>query len=356
MNLLAKLLLAPFALVYYFVTSLRNHLFNIGYTRSFKFDTVVIGVGNLAVGGSGKTPMVEYIIELLHSHGIKIATLSRGYKRRTKGFRLATGQDDAFTLGDEPYQIYLKYGNMATIAVGEERALAIPNILFERPETQAIIMDDAFQHRYVQPDLNILLTDYSKPFYEDMIMPLGRLREKKSGAKRADVIVVTKCPEEMMKDSMDEIEEQIKPFASQNALVCFSQIKYASPIPVFQDAKAEFFENIILLTGIADNDPLKQHVTRKYRLLETIAYPDHHFYTDKDVNDIIKKFDQVEADKKTLLTTEKDMVKLVNLQQKDRFDRISLYYLPIKVHFLKNGKAFENNILDLFGHFSKKKT
>jgi tetraacyldisaccharide 4'-kinase len=349
MEILSKLLLAPFALVYLLLTSLRNHLFNIGYTRSFKFDTVVIDVGNLAVGGSGKTPMVEYILELLLSHGIKAATLSRGYKRRTKGFRIANGQDNALSLGDEPYQFYLKYGSRATIAVGEERAMAIPNILFERPETQAIIMDDAFQHRYVTPNLNILLTDYRKPFFDDMIMPLGRLRERRSGAKRADVIVVTKCPEDITEASMEAIRNRIKPYAFEKTPVFFTQIEYTEPVKVFGYSGVGFFENIVLLTGVADNAPLKSHVAGKYNLLETIAYPDHHFYTGNDVNAIVERFNAFEVGRTTILTTEKDMAKLLNLQQKNMFEKISLYYLPIKIRFIKNGKAFEKAILDVTG-------
>jgi tetraacyldisaccharide 4'-kinase len=349
MKLLIKLLLAPFALIFYLLTSLRNHLFNIGYTRSFKFDTIVIGVGNLAVGGSGKTPMVEYILELLHSHKIKAATLSRGYKRRTKGYRLATENDNALTLGDEPYQFYLKYGKIAAIAVGEERVLAIPNILFERPETQAIIMDDAYQHRYVAPDMNILLTDYAKPFYNDLIMPLGRLRERKEGANRADAIVVSKCPSSLREGSMLEIEEKIRTYAREKTPVFFTRILYEPPKSVFQQGKNDFSESIVLLSGIANNEPFEKYVAEKYKLLETIAYPDHHFYTDNDVKVIIERFDKVEAHKKTLLTTEKDMVKLLNLPQKDKLYKLSLYYLPIKVDFIKNGKAFEKMILGLFG-------
>ncbi len=345
MNLIIKFLLAPFALFFLGLTNLRNHLFNIGYTKSFDFEVPVIGVGNLAVGGSGKTPMVEYILDKLLDHHIKPATLSRGYKRQTKGFILASNNDNATTLGDEPYQFYLKYRDKVTVTVGEERALAIPNILFEKPDTQAIVMDDAYQHRYVTPDLSILLTDFHYPFYNDQIMPWGRLRERKKEARRASIIVVSKCEESLSSKTMHLMEEQIKKYSKPDALICFTSISYQTPQPVFPDSTLPFEDNVVLMTGIANNLPLKNYVSGKYQLLDTISYPDHHFYTSKDVKEIVDKLDQQKGLKKTLLTTEKDRAKLLNLQEIHDLKDLSVYYVPIKVMFIKNGKAFDEMVM-----------
>jgi len=345
-RILIKIAAAPFALIYLAATCLRNHLFNIGYTRSFRFDTKVIAVGNLAAGGSGKTPMVEYILDLLLSHGIVPAALSRGYKRQTRGFRLAGAEDDASTIGDEPFQFYLKYREKAAIAVGEERALAIPSILFERPETQAIVLDDAYQHRYVTPNLNILLTDYSRPFFKDSLLPLGRLRESRRGAIRADAIVVTKCPMDISQETMTTIEKAIRKYSRPDTPLFFSAIKYEKPRPVFPGSPHEFHKNILLATGVANNKPLVEYAAERYNLIETIAFPDHHRYTGKDLQMIMGKFEKAPFDKKTILTTEKDSVKMLNLQGNDRLRGVSFYYLPIKTLFIKDGRIFDQILLD----------
>lgn len=346
-RVLIKIAAAPFAMLYMAATSLRNHLFNIGYTRSFRFETKVAAVGNLSAGGAGKTPMVEYILELLLSNGIKPAALSRGYKRLTRGFRIAGDQDNALTIGDEPYQFYLKYGQRATVAVGEERALAIPNILFERPDTQAIVLDDAYQHRYVVPDLNILLTDYSLPFYKDHILPLGRLRESRKEAARADVVVVSKCPANISEETMAASEKEIHKYSKPGTPVFFTSIGYQQPEPVFSGSGKAFYENILLVTGIANNKPLVDYVSERFSLIETIAFPDHHRYTENDLLMIADKFEKAPFHKKTILTTEKDSVKMLNLQENNRLRGLSFYYLPITTLFIKNGRIFDQMLLDI---------
>ena len=191
--ILLRILLFPFSWLYYLITQIRNRLYDRGLKPSVKFELPVICVGNLTVGGTGKTPMIEHLIRLLQNR-FKVATLSRGYGRATKGIRIAGPSENASTIGDEPFQFYTKFGKRITVAVGEERALAIPTILQECSDTQIILLDDGFQHRKVSPGFSILLTDYHRPFYNDFLLPSGRLRESRWGAERADVIVVTKCP------------------------------------------------------------------------------------------------------------------------------------------------------------------
>src|SRR4051812_38727618 len=191
---IVRLLLYPFAVLYNLVTRLRNHLYDIGHKPAFQFETPVITIGNLNVGGSGKTPMVEYLVELLKKD-FKVATLSRGYRRETKGYRTATDSDTVRHIGDEPMQLFRKFGKDINVIVGEDRVFAIPNILHDFPETNVILLDDALQHRSVRARLSILVTEYSHPFYNDFVLPFGRLREARRGASRSDIVVVTKCVE-----------------------------------------------------------------------------------------------------------------------------------------------------------------
>ncbi|MDN5211548.1 tetraacyldisaccharide 4'-kinase [Fulvivirgaceae bacterium BMA12] len=340
MQLLA-LLLSPFTLIYYALTRFRNHLFDIGYKKSVQFDHMVIAVGNLSVGGTGKTPMVEYLIRLLGKE-YKLATLSRGYGRKSKGFRMATETDDASSIGDEPFQFYWKYGSQVKVAVGEERALAIPEIIFNDPDNQIILLDDAYQHRTVTPDFNILLTNYNRPFYHDWVLPSGRLREPRKGAKRADMIVVTKCPTNLDMGEMQEIGTKIRKYAGADMPVFFSAVKYLDPKPAFQQRlPLQFSENIYLLTGIANAKPLAQYIAATYKLLHHKAFKDHHHYTPKDVKEVITHFKQFGERNKIILTTEKDIVKLMSESLKREIQQVPVFYLPIECYFLENGHIFD---------------
>jgi tetraacyldisaccharide 4'-kinase len=329
----------PFTLIYDLVTRVRNFLFDSGYKRSFEFETNVIGVGNLTVGGTGKSPMVEYLIRLLADKN-RVATLSRGYGRNTKGFRITGENDNADTVGDEPYQFYNKFKNI-TVAVGEERAMAIPFILAER-NSDVIILDDAFQHRYVKPSFNIMLTDYTRLFYNDYVLPSGRLREARRGAKRADVIVVTKCPEDISDSKMDEIEERILTYAP-GSIVAFSGIRYLSAEPVFESTK--FSENIILFSGIANNKHLMEYVSTHFALMDEYFFPDHHGYTKKDLQGVEERFQRMPIQDKCLITTEKDMVKLLNSTLGSTIEHLPVFYIPIETYFIRNGKTFDENVL-----------
>lgn len=342
-----ELVLYPFSVIYNLVTKFRNYLFDIQYKRSFKFQTNVISVGNLSVGGTGKTPMIEYLIRLLQANH-NIATLSRGYGRKTRGFRLATENDDSRTLGDEPYQFYNKFKNI-TVTVGEQRALAIPFILAEKHETEVILLDDAYQHRYVDPNLNILLTDFNRPFFKDRLLPSGRLRESRTGAKRASVIVVTKCPSSVDSSNEKFFREEIAKYNS-NAELFFSRISYQDPKPVYESEK--WSDNVLLFSGIANNEKLKEYVKGQFNLVKTIEFGDHHHYQPADLNKITQEYNLLASEHKCILTTEKDMVKLIDKNIPDEFKQLPLFYLPIQFEFLNNGKRFDKIILNSITSYS----
>jgi len=332
------LLLFPFAVLFDAVTTIRNRLYDTGVKPAARFDIPVIGVGNLSVGGTGKTPMVEYLIRLLSAER-HVATLSRGYGRRTKGVRIAEATDNPATLGDEPFQFYRKFGDRTVVAVGEDRAMAIPHILQERPEVEVILLDDAFQHRRVVPSFQILLTDFNRPFPKDYLLPAGRLRESGRGAARADVIIVTKCPTRISEDDMLRLERQIRRYSDKP--VFFSTIAYGDPVPATGSPAAEI-GNVVLITGIANSVPLKVHISERYNLVKHIRYGDHHAYTPGELKEACAF---AAANNAVVLTTEKDVVKM----DAELFARASvgLYYLPIAISFLKNGKEFDEMALDI---------
>ncbi|MDX1629192.1 MAG: tetraacyldisaccharide 4'-kinase [Fulvivirga sp.] len=332
-------LLFPFSILYDLGTRARNYLFDIGYKKSFDFDTRVVAVGNLSVGGTGKSPMVEYIIRKLHEK-YKITTLSRGYGRKTKGFRIATDTDNAKSIGDEPMQFYRKFGDI-NVAVGEERAVAIPFILAERPETEVIVLDDAYQHRTVLPDFNILLTDYQKPFFNDYVLPAGRLREARKGAARADAIVVTKCPESMDENQRDMFKNEISKYST--APVFFSGIRYLDPVHVF--GEAPFSGNIFLFSGIANPSKLSSYVKTQFNLLGEKHFTDHHQYKNEDIRELNLKLQAIDAPDKGFLTTEKDMVKFLDGDFENKFSEFPLFYLPIETYFLEDGNKFDEMLL-----------
>lgn len=344
-------LLYPFTLLYGAVTDFRNHLYNIGQRPSIKFDTNVISVGNLTVGGTGKTPHVEYLIRLLEQQH-KIATLSRGYGRKTKGFVLANEEATAQTIGDEPLQFYKKYKTSVVVSVGEERALAIPYILTEHPEVEVILLDDAYQHRAVRPSFNILLTDYQRLFYKDHPFPAGRLRERRKGAKRADVVIVTKCPDDLSEQEQATIEGAIKKYTNESTPVFFTGIRYQNPVPVFSNEQPrEILKKhpkqyaVTLVSGIAQAGLLEKYVQENYTLVNHVRFRDHKNYTKTDAERVKSEFNTVNGDDKILLTTEKDYVKLSNRQFEEALGHLPFYYLPIEVYFLKHQEKFDKLIM-----------
>jgi len=344
-------LLYPFTLLYGSITDFRNHLYNIGQRPAIKFDTNVINVGNLTVGGTGKTPHVEYLIRLLHPH-FQVATLSRGYGRKTKGFILANDQATADTIGDEPLQFYKKYKDTCVVSVGEERALAIPYILTEHPDTQVILLDDAYQHRAVTPSFNILLTDYHRLFYQDHPFPSGRLRERRRGARRAQAVIVTKCPDDLSEADQQAIEQKIRIYCDTKAEIFFTGIRYQNLQPVFPTesfapiplAEATRATKVTLVSGIAQPHLLEKFVAEKFNLANHIRFRDHKNYTLEDVQRVKNEFASVNGNESILLTTEKDFVKLGNAVFAEAFKEIPFYYLPMEVYFLNRQAVFDQLI------------
>ncbi len=328
-----KLILLPFAVLYNLLTRLRNHLYDIGQKPSFSFETMVISVGNLTVGGTGKTPMIEYLVRLLKKK-YKLAILSRGYGRHTKGFRLATTADDASTIGDEPYQYFLKFGPEVQVAVCAERALAIPTLLNLADPPQVILMDDAFQHRSVVPHLSILLTAYSNPFYNDFLLPFGRLREARKGAARADAIVVTKCADSI--EAGMHIYHSVKNYAGDKP-VFFSGLNYRPALPFHPNS--EWGRRVLLVTGIASTNALIEYVTTRFEMVKHLQFADHHHYTRADIAKIEATAGELKAD--VVLTTEKDWVKLKSSELMAVMKTKKWFYLPIETQFINCGAEFD---------------
>ena len=278
--------------------------------------------------------MVEYLVNLL-SPQFKLATLSRGYGRKTKGFRIAHSQDSARTIGDEPYQLFRKFGDKIIVAVGEERALAIPTILNEHPEVQVVLMDDAFQHRSVVPQFSILLTDYQKPFYKDFLLPFGRLREARIGAARAHTIVVTKCTK-LTNDNEEKVRASLKKIVGPMP-VFFSETKYKAPVPIGHLDKIT--DEVVLVSGIAKHKPLENEVLKYFKVAKHFKFPDHHEYSEANIEVIHQTAESHGIS--SILTTEKDMVKLIAQPVFDSIKKKNWFYLPIQAAFIKNGSDFD---------------
>lgn len=316
MKLFRKLFF-PFVPIYYAVTWIRNILYDVGIKRSISFDIPVICVGNLSVGGTGKTPMIEYLIELLKDN-YKIATLSRGYKRKSSGFQLANTNASADLLGDEPFQFYSKYKKHIQVAVDSDRVHGIETLNSLQYPPEIILLDDAFQHRKVKAGLNILLTTYSNVFTNDFLLPAGNLRESSSGAKRAQIIIVTKCPIDLSENEKIKIIKDINPKLYQS--VFFSSIKYSDSLKSIETTKnINDLSEFTLVTGIANATPLVYYLKGKNLNFEHLNYKDHHEFTEQD----FAKFNT----KNLIVTTEKDFMRL----QAHQSLKGKLFYLPIQM-------------------------
>ena len=317
-----RVLLLPVALLYGGIIALRNYLFDKKYFTTSSFNFPLICVGNLAVGGTGKSPMVEYLVTQLHKQ-FTIATLSRGYKRKTKGYALANSQTTALEIGDEPMQFHNKFPNIA-VASCEERIVGIPHLLQDVPGLQAIILDDAFQHRSVKAGFNILLTEYSNLYAQDFFFPTGDLRDQWSSAKRAEVIIVTKCPVDISQEKKQRIIRQLKPTATQK--VFFTTIEYGTPYHIFNKGDEWMLtprDEVLLVCGIANPRPLKEYLLEKSHTYYQQDYSDHHIFSIDDLNEIKERFNQINAKDKLILTTEKDAVRLIKFTEEgDQFNEL----------------------------------
>ena len=347
-----KVFLILLSWIYSFILSVRNFFYDFKILKSIEFRIPVISIGNITVGGTGKTPHTEYLIELLKQE-FEIASLSRGYKRKTKGFRYVETTSSVYESGDEPLQIKLKFPQV-TVAVDENRVNGINKLLSSdgiHTEPDAIILDDAFQHRSVKPGINILLIDFNRPITQDHILPYGRLRESASERSRANFIIITKCPKKIqpITERILYKELEIKPYQN----LFFTTFDYGELTPVFDDTNNKVIatweeqkHTILLVTGIASPVLLTNYLKPKARKVIDITYPDHHFYTSKDIQNIQDNFEAIESDTKIIVTTEKDMVRLKELDLPDTI-RKNLYYIPLVVNFLNNKKQeFDRKIMN----------
>ena len=337
-KIITNLLLLPMSKLYGFGVGVRNLMFKWHILKQREFPVQVIVVGNIGVGGTGKTPHTEYIIDLLR-YKYRVGMLSRGYKRKTKGFVLATRRSTPLDIGDEPYQIYQKFGSEITVAVCEDRCSGIDEMLRLDPKINLIVLDDAFQHRYVKPTLSIVLTEFNNPIFYDRLLPLGRLREPVNAIYRADMVVVTKCPEQLKALEYRIFKNNLKLFPYQKLF--FSRYNYAPLTPLFPDEQPDkLFVNwlterdtVLLIAGIANPKPLIRYIKESRAKVKVKSFPDHHNFTRKDMDGLLEKFNELEGDRKYIITTEKDAVRLTNNPYFPHELKNMIYYQPIKVKF-----------------------
>ncbi len=345
-----RFLLFPFALIYGLIVIIRNYLYNKQIIKSVSFNIPIIGIGNLSVGGTGKSPMVEYLLNLLHKD-FAVGTVSRGYKRKTRGYIFATEQTTALEIGDEPMQFYKKFPGVG-VAVGEQRIVAIPQLLHDKPDTDVIILDDAFQHREIKAGLNLLLTDCNDLYTRDFFLPAGNLRDQRSSYKRADIIIITKCPHDISVVERDRIKKEIKPTVHQH--IFFTAIDYGHPYHIITKEVKIFNlqEEVLLVYGIANPAPLKKYLAEHTAGYVQQEYGDHHIFTIDDLRTIKRKFNNIQNHEKFIITTEKDAVRLFKFNNELR--DMPIYVLPIRHKFLFDQQEQFNSIITGFVMKNKK--
>lgn len=350
-----KFLLYPFSFLYGTAVYFRNFFYDFNLIKSKEFDVPVISIGNITVGGTGKTPHVEYLVELLKDK-FEVATLSRGYKRKTKGFRQVDVTSEVSEAGDEPLQIKKKFPDI-TVSVCENRVKGVEKLL-AAPEIKSpdvILLDDAFQHRRIIAGINILLIDYNRPIKEDRLLPVGRLRESASQMKRANVIIFTKCPPAEVTPIMRRIlqkEVKLKPYQE----LFFTSFEYEKISPVFfgSELQTDFYNKqthaILIVTGIAFPKLIPEYLEQFANETDFIQFPDHHYYSVDDIQLIMNKFEKIDSYQKIIVTTEKDAMRFKEMPDLDEQFKSALYYLPVKVKFLdEEAKMFNKKILNYVG-------
>lgn len=346
-KIIENLLLLPLAKIYGAVTAMRNTMFKWGILKQRTFPVPVVVVGNIAVGGTGKTPHTEYIIEIL-KYEYNIGVLSRGYKRKTSGFVMASRHSTPIDIGDEPYQIYQKFGSQVMVAVCEDRCKGIDEMLKINPKINLVLLDDAFQHQYVKPSVAIVLTEFNRPVFFDKMLPLGRLRESAKAIYRADMVVVTKCPEQLKPLEYRIFKNNLKLYPYQKLF--FSRYKYGVLTPLFPDDVTHIpyldymgeDDRILVVSGIANPRPFVRYVKRHRPLVKVKIFPDHHNFTRKDLDGIVRKFEDIKAKNKCIITTEKDAVRLATNPYFPPHLKAVTFYLPISVTFDTNsGESFD---------------
>lgn len=342
----------PLALIYKAVVQLRNRLFDWKILPSEAFDIPVISVGNITVGGTGKTPHTEYLIHLLSPH-YHIALLSRGYKRKSSGFTVAETTSTSAEVGDEPLQIKRKFPHI-TVAVDADRRRGIHQIRKHFPEVNLILLDDAFQHRYVTPSTSILLTDINRLIYEDKMLPAGRLREPLSGKSRANIVIVTKCPDDIKPIDFRIIAKHLQLYPYQR--LYFTTFRYGALTPVFPDTctipqdtpvDISLYKNVVIVSGIASPHTFIHHIHTLCPAAQSLTFGDHHDFTARDITRIKKLSTRALPDDTLVIVTEKDAARLIHNRHIDTPLKQRMLYLPLQVTFLQNGgPAFDAQILD----------
>jgi tetraacyldisaccharide 4'-kinase len=347
-----SIFLYPLSLIYGMITGIRNFLYNSDILKSVEFPLPVICVGNITVGGTGKTPHTEYIADLLRRN-FKVATLSRGYKRKSKGFRIADNGTVVSEIGDEPMQIFQKLPDVL-VTVDSNRVNGVKNILKAHPETEVIILDDAFQHRRITPGFSILLSDFERLIIMDHMLPYGNLRESIGNMRRADIILITKSPEDISPIQRRIIVKEVNKAPYQN--LYFTSFIYKPAIPVFTGEQEETPDSlfsgkegngIVLVTGIANPQPFKDYLQNNFEEIIHLTYPDHYRFRERDFDTIQNSLNNLKTMHKYVITTEKDAVRLREFVNIATSFKKLFYYIPVGVHFLNNDKdEFDNLILD----------
>jgi len=348
-----KLLLYPISWLYGIVVFLRNRAYDLDILKSHEFEVPIISIGNITVGGTGKTPHVEYLIELLKNK-YKVATLSRGYKRKTKGFRLVELDSTVAEAGDEPLQIKNKFPEV-TVSVSEDRVMGVEHLLQQNSTDvpDVILLDDAFQHRRITPGINILLIDYNRQIKDDHLLPYGRLREGRYQARRANIVIFSKCPDEVTPIMRRILQNDIHLLPYQK--LYFTKLEYGKLVPAFGGKRLGkvFYEEckytILLVTGIASPKLMYNYLKEFTDHIETLTFPDHYDYREADILKIENRFEAMQAEKKIIVTTEKDVMRLRNIELVEKL-KTSIYYLPVKVRFLEEEKkSFNKRIFNYVG-------
>ncbi|HRN16400.1 MAG TPA: tetraacyldisaccharide 4'-kinase [Xylanibacter oryzae] len=339
--------LLPISWLYGIGVSIRNFLFNIGILKSRSFDIPIISVGNITVGGTGKTPHVEYLIRLLKDN-FNIAVLSRGYKRKSKEFILADDDTEMSMIGDEPYQMKQKFPNI-TVAVDKDRCHGIEQICGNNStkKTDVILLDDAYQHRYVKAGINILLVDYHRMLSSDKLLPAGRLRESEDGKSRADMVIITKCPSDLKPMEFRVITKAMDLYPYQQLF--FTTLIYKDLMPIYEGESKSIEsiseDNILLLTGIASPQQILEDLKPYMKNINQMTYQDHHLFTDKDVEDLNNRYSALPSPK-IIITTEKDATRIKGLEGLSEEVKRNIYTLPIEVKFMLEQKdTFNENII-----------
>jgi len=349
-----NLILYPLSWIYGLIVSIRNQMYDLGILKSKEFDVPIISIGNITVGGTGKTPQVEYLVNLLKEK-YEVATLSRGYKRKTKGFRMVETTSTAAEVGDEPLQIKNRFPSI-TVSVCENRVTGAEKLLGDANHSipDVILLDDAFQHRKIVSGINILLIDYNRQIKEDMLLPAGRLRERVVQMRRANIIVFTKCPNEVTPIMRRILQKDVrlKPYQS----LFFTALDHGKIAPVFSGPKLEksFYTeknySMLILTGIASPTQMFNHLRQFVKKIELLSFPDHYYYSESDIQSVLQKFEALHTDNKIIVTTEKDVMRLKDMPGLPEEFKANLYYLPVKVKFLDEGEnEFNKKILNYVG-------